>query len=210
MATNLAEDELLKSGQDRNDRGMTMIEVLSALVILSMLAMVLYAFLFMGISMHKRILAETQIRNQGDVVISQVISELKDAIYVTQGASDKEITFVKWAKVNESTYDPETYVNTYKMRIEPFELLDGHPLYGIGVYDGDNHLVRRFDMTSPLSLRVAATAVESPLSQLTALNDRMVNVKLMYENEKPGVTVASKLENPKYEIQTRIPLFRSQ
>jgi prepilin-type N-terminal cleavage/methylation domain-containing protein len=193
-----------------NENGMTLIEILTALVIFTMVTTILYSFLFMGISMYKRIMAESQIRSQGDAIVSQVISELKDAVYMSQGASTNEITFVKRALTASGGFDNETYVKSYKMRIEP---IAGTNRYGIGVYelkDGEERLFKRFDMVNPFTFQAIVPDTQLTKQALTVdINHQLVDVHLVYEKLIDPAKAVSLLENPGYEIHTKIPLFRS-
>jgi prepilin-type N-terminal cleavage/methylation domain-containing protein len=192
-----------------DDNGMTLIELLAALVIFTMVTTILYSFLFMGISMYKRIMAESQIRSQGDAIVSQVISELNDAVYMSQGASRNEITFVKRALTPSGSFDNETYVKGYKMRIEPITSTNR---YGIGVYDlsdGEEKLMKRFDLASPFTFQAVVPDTQPTKQALTVINNHLVEVHLVYEKLAEPKTKAALVENPGYEIHTKIPLFRS-
>jgi prepilin-type N-terminal cleavage/methylation domain-containing protein len=193
-----------------DESGMTLIEILTAMVILTMVTTILYSFLFMGISMYKRTMAEGQIRSQGDAIVSQVISELKDAVYISQGASRNEITFVKRAITESGGFDNETYIRDYKMRIEPIAATNR---YGIGVYDlsdGEEKLTKRFDLTSPFTFQATVPDVQETQQALTVINNQLVEVHLVYQQLSDKKTKAALNEQPGYEIHTKIPLFRSE
>ena len=66
----------------RNEKGISLIEVIVALMIMSMVITILYSFLLMGVSMYKRVIADTQMRNQGDILYSQILTELNKATIV--------------------------------------------------------------------------------------------------------------------------------
>ena len=68
----------------------------------------------MGVSMYKRVTMETQMRNQGDGLYSQIISELKEAIYVQDEGTDKKI--IRYAKKNDN---PDVYIDLYEMEVKP-------------------------------------------------------------------------------------------
>jgi hypothetical protein len=94
----------------RNEQGITLVETLTTLVIFSMVVSILFTFLIMGISMYKRVSAETRLRSQGDVVFAQLSDVLRGAVYVQQGADNRELRYVKPAST------PEEYVKEYVLR----------------------------------------------------------------------------------------------
>ncbi|NHN29572.1 hypothetical protein [Paenibacillus agricola] len=216
------ENSAALSGKGRvlDEKGMAVVEVLTALVIFTMVTTILYSFLFMGLSMYKRIMAESQIRSQGDAIISQVISELKDAVYVSKGATTNEITFVKRALTASGGFDNEAYINSYRMRMEPIAATNR---YGIGVYellDGEEKLMKRLDLVNPFTF----DATYSDTTQAFTVDPhhhQWVEVRLVYKKlvgpmeslvDSPmnnSAQTASLLHNPGYEIHTKIPLFRS-
>ncbi|WP_040952337.1 prepilin-type N-terminal cleavage/methylation domain-containing protein [Gorillibacterium massiliense] len=66
----------------KQESGITLIEVLVVVAIFSMVVAILYTAFFMGISMYKRVTAESQIRTQADMVLGEVTEALRDSIYV--------------------------------------------------------------------------------------------------------------------------------
>lgn len=194
----------------RDERGMTIVELLTALTIVGMVCSILLSFLFMGVSMYKRMTADSQIRNHGDAIVSQVISELKDAIYAAQGESSNEIVFVRRALAPDGSFDNESYVAGFKMRIESVGESDR---FGIGVYAVEARgetLVKRFDLPSPYTLEAPDDSpAEADPQGLTVVHDRLVDVRLRYVKRAEAVTKTAEIENPGYELHTRIPLFRA-
>ena len=173
----------------RDERGITMIETLTALILFGMVASILYSFLFMGTSMYKKVTADTQIRNQGDALFGGIMSELRDAVYAEQGADSTEIIYTKKA-ANE-----EDYVDRYRMKIE---IIDSE--HGVTVYKEDEaglHLLKRFSLISKYKLKADSVIHGDPN------HHRAVEVKLIYQRSDPSLAPS---ENPGFTMKSRIPL----
>lgn len=59
-----------------NDRGLTLIELLAAIVIASMVGAVAYAVLFNGLHTYDRVKGEADLRDEADIIIAELISDL--------------------------------------------------------------------------------------------------------------------------------------
>lgn len=170
----------------RDERGMTLIEILTALILFGMVASILYSFLFMGMSMYKRVTMETQMRNQSDALFGGLMSELRDAVHVEQGSGRHEIIYVK------SSSDPDQYVDTYRMVIEQ---LDGSS--GVTVYHQDSGLLfKRYELTQKFVFdgpgTVSVLQADGPRAILIQLQIVRSDVDLL-QAEKPVFTVASRV-----------------
>jgi prepilin-type N-terminal cleavage/methylation domain-containing protein len=173
----------------KDEKGMTLIELLAALLIFGMVASILYSFLIMGVSMYKRVSVESQMRNQGDALYSQIISELKDAIYVQQLQPNTKIRYAKRSS------DPKTYIDLYEMELIPNAASGGR----IEVKRaGSPAVVRAFELASRFTINGGS---------LNEVGHDIVRVKLTYARSNAGTLKPS--ENPKLEIDSQIPLFRS-
>ncbi|HEX7057471.1 MAG TPA: prepilin-type N-terminal cleavage/methylation domain-containing protein [Bacilli bacterium] len=188
-----------------NEHGLTVIELLTALLLLGMVASILYSFLLMGLSMYKRVTVETQMRNQGDALFSRIITELKDTIYVKQGSSDKEIVYVKRAVNSDGSPDTENYVAKYAMAIENVDnpAILSVP-YGISIYhvnpDGTRGaLLKKLALTNDFT-------IDRTASSLLMISQDMVEVKLEYGRTDSLTALAA--ESPDLTIDMKIPLFR--
>lgn len=174
----------------RDERGMTLIEVLTSLMILGMVASILYSFLLMGVSMYKRVTIETQLRNQGDSLYSLIISELKDAVYVEQveDATNRTIHYVKRAS------DPKVYVEQYEMTLNP------------NPDAGGNLVVKK--ITPPEMTRTFQMSSQFTISggELVAESHNLVQVHLAYSRSNAGSLKPA--DRPVLEIHSQIPLFR--
>lgn len=175
----------------RNERGLTLIEMLTGLLLFGMITSILYSFLFMGASMYRKISVETQLRNQADALYGRIMSELKDAVYVQQGASEQEIVFVKRAS------DPEVYVETYKMTIEQ----DSDGSYGLTVTGPGLTDKKRFDLTPRFKLNETE-------SRLIAVKQNLVKVLLVFERADNAHVPAA--ESATLKLESSIPLFRME
>ncbi|MDR6549547.1 prepilin-type N-terminal cleavage/methylation domain-containing protein [Paenibacillus qinlingensis] len=176
----------------RNEKGMTLIEILAALLIFGMVASILYSFMLMGVSMYKRVTMETQMRNQGDGLYSQIISELKEAIYVQDEGTDKKI--IRYAKKNN---DPKMYIDLFEMEVIPDPKGGGK----IEIRDAGTNAVKRvFQLGNKFTIR------EGSLSEASQNHDR---VQVTLEYARVNSNQYKDADNPKLVIDSQIPLFRN-
>lgn len=181
----------------RDERGLTLIELLTGLLLFGMITSILYSFLFMGASMYRKISVETQLRNQADALYGRIMTELKDAVYVQQGLdasgkiNEREIVFVKRAS------DPAVYVETYTMTIEQ----DSDGSYGLTVTGPGSSDRKRFDLTPRFKLNEAE-------SRLIAEKQNRVKVLLVFE--RADAAAVPDAEDAKLVLETSIPLFRME
>ncbi|XID92592.1 prepilin-type N-terminal cleavage/methylation domain-containing protein [Paenibacillaceae bacterium WGS1546] len=192
----------------RNERGATLIELLTALLLFSMVAAILYSFMFMGISMYKRVSVETQMRNQADTLYSRVMTELRDAIYVKQGepspdggVNDGEIVFVKraagGAPINPE--DPPPYIETYMLKMDES---------GMSVTAGDGATVlKRFELTERFKLdRTRPDGALKSNSGMIAESHQLLDLSLRFI--RADANEVARIERSSIEIQSKIPLIR--
>ncbi len=175
----------------QNEKGMTLIELLAALFIFGMVVSILFSFLMMSVSMYKRVTVESQMRNQGDALYSQLITELKDAIYVQQSSDDKEIRYVK-RPLDPS--DTKTYIELYEMKVTP--KAEGGKIEVRKA--GTTEVIRTFQLGSKFTIEAGS---------LTEISHDLVQLNLIYARTNSGSL--RKTESPKLEINSRIPLFRN-
>jgi len=175
----------------RDERGLTLIELLTGLLLFGMIAAILHAFLLMGSSMYSKISAETQLRNQADALFGLIMSELRDAVYVQQGAGEREIVFVREAD------DPAVYVKTYRMVIET----DADGLSGVTVTGPDPSYPKRWDLAPRFRLNDAE-------SGLIAADQHLVKVRLVFERADAGPVPAA--DDARLKLETSVPLFRME
>lgn len=176
----------------RDEKGMTLIELLAALMIFGMVASILYSFMLMGVSMYKRVTMETQMRNQGDGLYSQIISELKEAVYVQDEGSDKRI--IRYAKKSQ---DPKAYIDLFEMEVFPQPEGGGK----IEVRQaGTNVIEHVFQLGSKFTIS------DGSLSEASDNHDR-VQVTLAYA--RTNADQYKMADSPKLVIDSQIPLFRN-
>lgn len=60
----------------QNDKGITLVELLATLVIISIIGALSYSILFHGYSNYQRIQAETQLRDEADLIMSSFIKDM--------------------------------------------------------------------------------------------------------------------------------------
>ncbi|KRE93067.1 hypothetical protein ASG89_06025 [Paenibacillus sp. Soil766] len=176
----------------RNEKGMTLIEILAALLIFGMVASILYSFMLMGVSMYKRVTMETQMRNQGDGLYSQIISELKEAIYVQDEGTDKKI--IRYAKKNDK---PDIYIDLYEMEVIPNATSGGKIEIRLA---GTNTVTNVFQLGSNFTIR------EGSLSEASENHDR---VQVTLEYARSNADQLKQADRPKLVIDSQIPLFRN-
>ncbi|WNR42374.1 PulJ/GspJ family protein [Paenibacillus roseipurpureus] len=177
---------------ERNEKGMTLIEILAALLIFGMVASILYSFMLMGVSMYKRVTMETQMRNQGDGIYSQIISELKEAIYVQDEGTDKKI--IRYAKRSD---DPRSYIDLYEMEIFPSVTGGGK----IEVRQAGSNVVKDvFQLGNKFTIRAGS------LSEASENHDR---VQVTLEYARSNADQYKQADSPKLVINSQIPLFRN-
>ncbi|OCT14151.1 hypothetical protein A8709_25235 [Paenibacillus pectinilyticus] len=176
----------------RNEKGMTLIELLAAILIFGMVASILYSFMLMGVSMYKRVTMETQMRNQGDGLYSQIISELKEAVYVQDEGTDKRV--IRYAKKSQ---DPKAYIDLYEMEVFPEPNGGGK----IEVRKAGSSVVEQvFQLGGKFTIR------EGSLSEASQNHDR---VQVTLEYARTNADQYKLADSPKLVINSQIPLFRN-
>lgn len=175
----------------RNEHGLSLLEVLAALLIFGMVTSIIYSMLFMSMSVYKKVLVEGEMRSRGEAVFSRIIGELKDAEYVQNGREGDGLSIV----YSKRSKDPASYVEQYEMRVYPEA--DGTNS-DIEIRDGEGNLVQGLDLGSRFTIKSA---------ELSAPANDAVRLLLVYGYK----TVQRQLpaQDADMKIDTRIPLFRS-
>lgn len=96
-----------------NERGITLVELLAALVVTAVLGIVAYNILFTGFTTYDRVKAEAEMRDEADIIMVKLISDM-----FTLKTSEIKVTHL-----------PENNTNNYYI-----ELDNGDK---VGFYDGD-------------------------------------------------------------------------
>ena len=60
----------------KNERGLSLVELLATLVITSMIGIIVYAILFNGFKTYDRVKIESELRNEADIIMAELISDL--------------------------------------------------------------------------------------------------------------------------------------
>jgi prepilin-type N-terminal cleavage/methylation domain-containing protein len=179
----------------KDEQGLTLIEVLAALMITGMVASILYSFLLMGITMYKKVSVETQLRNQANVMFSRLVNELRESVYVTNSTTvPGQIILVKNSRSSNNYIKRSTieFVN------DP-PLITGH--YHIEINDleadsvGNNAVVLRVD--SKYRMVGSFTVIHKDLLE--------VNIDFFGEPIETGSDIGVK-----FSIRQQIPLFRME
>jgi hypothetical protein len=183
----------------RNEQGITLIETLTTLFIFSMVVSILFSFLIMGVSMYKRVSAETQLRSQGDVVFAQLSDVLRGAVYVQQGESSRELRYVKHAST------PEQYVKEFVLR--SYDRNDPDParriLHGkLYIHEidrsGGEHAAGTIEAGGGGKFWIDG--------EFTAEGNETVQIRLSIDRSDAASITA--LERTRLELENRIRLFR--
>jgi prepilin-type N-terminal cleavage/methylation domain-containing protein len=179
----------------RNQDGVTLPEVLVTLLLFSMVASILYAFMLMGVSMYKRVSAETTMRNQSDALLAGLIAELAGAVHAEQGADHRDILYVKMSP------DSGKYVDVYRMTLE-----QKNGRYVVSAYrEGETVPLKRFELNKKFVIHVNEHSNDElvmPLSSLTTF-DGGVKIRLVISQDAPVPAQQTAIT-----METRIPLTR--
>lgn len=176
-----------------DERGVTLIEMMTALLIISMVTSILYAYMLMGITMYKKVSTETQLRNQANLVFSQLINNLRDAVYVKeQDADPKKITVVKWGTNN--------YIKPCNISFEPIDPAkpDG-PQY-IRIEEAD-----RGADAGPSEIRLGVARF-TMVGSFHRLSQNQLEVTIDFKGEPKEKSSA--MEDAAITLKQQIPLFR--
>lgn len=123
----------------RNERGLSILEMLAALLIFGMVAAIIYSMLFMSMAVYQKVLVEGELRSRGEGMFSEILNELKDAEYVDNGPTG-QISIL----YSKRSADKERYLEQYIMTIYP----EGTPGAGsdVEVRDLEGTLIRSMDL----------------------------------------------------------------
>jgi prepilin-type N-terminal cleavage/methylation domain-containing protein len=178
-----------------DQKGLSLLEMLTAILILTMVSTILYSFLLMGVSMYKRIMVETQMRNQGDALYRQIVTELKDAVYVEQrsnaGAGAPANTSIRYVKRADTA---EEYIHEYVMTLQA------------GEHNGILQIYSNGNMAVPVKELKMTSAFTISTGSLTAIGNNRVNVDLTYKrSDEDRYAQADRTE---LNVNSQITLFR--
>ncbi|MFD2672551.1 type IV pilus modification PilV family protein [Marinicrinis sediminis] len=186
----------------QNEKGMSLVEVLSAMLILAMIVAILYTFLLMGITVYKKVSTETTLRNQANIIFGQILDEMKDGVYAqavpdkekSSEISTKEMVIVKPHIVMSGTEQLDTdYVKETKVEI--VEVSSDPLMYKVQIQDGNN--IKEFQLTDNKRISNAS---------ITYINAHQIELMLEFTGE-PGNMTRS-LEKSQITMKQQIPLFR--
>lgn len=187
-----------------HQRGLTLIELLTALVLFAMIMTILYSFLFMGISMYKRVAAEAQLRSQVNVFYSQFLEYIDGAIYAYQGNQANEIIIIKKEPVTAGEESDATYIKYYAIRLDSdAEQIRMTPVTGSGQADRDTGQLKEhkldetfFDLANESTLIIEQ---EEERQQLVV--DWTFQVRKAFDRNQ---------EAPSIQIRSEIPIYDAE
>lgn len=93
-----------------NEKGITLVELLATIAILSIIAALAYTVLFQGYSNYQRTKVETELRDEADLIMASLISDLfvskKSEMQLVQACTNGTVdSYVKITKKNGSIYE---------------------------------------------------------------------------------------------------------
>lgn len=184
---------------NRDERGVSVLEVIAVLMIFTMIAAILYSFLLMGTTLYKRITSETLLRNQANAVFASIINELRDSVYVQQGANDKEIHIVKWSGSADRYIEEHTYTFIGEKDVDG---ASGTPserevLRIKTADDAANRRIRTYGVTDEQFTMQGSFDVVNQESLIVTLEFSSIHKHLTHRAEEVEIT-----------IKQQIPLFR--
>lgn len=179
-----------------DQKGLSLLEVLTAVLIMTMVSSILYSFLLMGVSMYKRIMVETQMRNQGDALYGQIVTELKDAVYVEQRNKDSAgqplgNTSIRYVKRAETA---EEYIHEYVMTLQA------------GEHNGILQIYKSDNLSDPVKELKMTSAFTISDGSLTPIGNNRVNVDLTYKRSDEDRYAQA--DRTKLNVKSQITLFR--
>lgn len=178
-----------------NQKGLSILEVLTAIFIFSMVVSIAYSMLFMALSIYKSVLIEGEMRSKGEALFSELIMELKDAIYVENVPADPGLGERLSIAYIKRSADPEVYLEQYRMTMIP-DQGDGRSVIEVmDMQSGD--LTRTFDLGHRFRIR------EGRLEAVG--NQDAVHLLVLYGHRN----VTEKEEQKEMKIDSRIPLLRA-
>lgn len=182
----------------REERGVSVLEVIAVLMIFSMIAVILYSFLLMGMTMYNRITSETLLRNQANAVFASIINEISDSVYVQQDGDQKKIRIVKWAN------SADGYIQEYAYAFVP-EVVDDA---ADSTSESEILTIRTMDEDGKVRVKTFGVADEafSMKGTFDVLDQESLVVTLDFYKKREHLT--SQADEVEITIKQQIPLFR--
>lgn len=146
--------------------------------------------------MYKRIMVETQMRNQGDALYGQIVTELKDAVYVEQRNKDSAgqplgNTSIRYVKRAETA---EEYIHEYVMTLQA------------GEHNGILQIYKSDNLSDPVKELKMTSAFTISDGSLTPIGNNRVNVDLTYKRSDEDRYAQA--DRTKLNVKSQITLFR--
>jgi prepilin-type N-terminal cleavage/methylation domain-containing protein len=184
----------------KQEKGLTLIEVMTAIVLFAMITTILYSFLFMGISMYKRVAAEAQLRSQVNVFYSQLLGFFEKSVYAYKGTQENEIIVIKKEGLTGEQDADTSYIRYFSVIVNADdETIRYTPVTGGGAFDRDveKQVVRTLD-SEQFDLEASSKMTLKP-----APKGQFVVVDLTFTSKKRG---NNSKENSTIRIKTEIPI----
>ena len=190
----------IKMSMLKQEKGLTLIEVMTAIVLFAMITTILYSFLFMGISMYKRVAAEAQLRSQVNVFYSQLLGFFENSVYAYKGTQENEIIVIKKEGLTGEQNADTSYIRYFSVIVNADdETIRYTPVTGGGAFDRDveKQVVRTLD-SEQFDLEASSRMTLKP-----ATKGQFVVVDLTFTSKKRG---NNSKENSTIRIKTEIPI----
>jgi prepilin-type N-terminal cleavage/methylation domain-containing protein len=190
----------------KNEKGLTLIELLAGLLIISMISTILYAFLLMGVTMYKRVTTETQLRNQANLIFSQLVDGVRDGIYVqgvgtpTETAPNGDRTYKAIRLVKRALPDAEQsdYINVYT--VEFSSIAAGNDVL-VMPDKGSEARMKKAGMVGD-GYKMSGSFVVNPA------NSDVFEVRIEFSGSPANRSNAQ--EDTQLSVKRKIPLFRNE
>jgi prepilin-type N-terminal cleavage/methylation domain-containing protein len=196
-----------------NERGLTLIEVMTSIVLFAMVTTILYSFLFMGISMYKRVAAESQLRSQVNLFYGQMLQFCESAVYVepSKHYANELILIQKEAKISTSDLSTSenldadlNYISYYAVRLDiDNQSIIKVPITGPGVADRDMSRAQMYTLDTDRYVLDDSSTVAVNQS----VDPRTISVNFLFRNK------ANQLKNTEtntIQVKTEIDILSSQ
>ncbi|MGE6412726.1 PulJ/GspJ family protein [Planococcus kocurii] len=101
---------LCRSNKLNNNKGVTLVELLATIILVSIVATLAYTVLFQGYSNYQRTKVETELRDEADLIMASLISDLfvskKSDLKLTETCKNGIVeSYVKVTKKDGSSYE---------------------------------------------------------------------------------------------------------
>ena len=186
----------VKKSEDQ--RGLSLIEVLTAIVLFAMVSSILYSFLFIGISMYKRVAADAQLRSNVNLIYSQLLEYADQSVYAFRGNQKNEIIVIKKESLKEEQQEDSTYIQYYSIKLDTEnDQIIFQPVTGSDLNDRDQSRTKQFkldDQRFDLDDTSSISVKEGNNRQQIVIDWNFKEKKVFKKSESPSIQIKSEIE----------------